>query len=1483
MDIDAHAMFLAGDASHPAPTPQGERSQSNTFDDGPSHWQHPSPSFESERIIPATPPPGRTLDGAFAEAVKAVTGAVEAVSGAFTEAMEDTRESEETRRWDPKMLRYEETFPEETRNPERRVSAGSLDGPARVSSASFGVIAMAAETEANSPRGGRGRVGSPTFADSTGAGVGSLDMGSDDQTRRISTLTEATDGVDGDATLWLGAHAHKYAMGQMKSEAVTVYSKRIATRAPCCCATFGIIVVCVVCGLGLGFLGIEVETNFESFMKTDVNSSAMRDGFLAALSQRGGSVTRRLTEAPAGPSRRLTGAGPLTAVLYQSFDIFIAYELKEGSNHRVFDKHVIAEIARFERKLTSTREWIEYCRTMDREDQAFCMPGISVAHYVLPSLEIGEEDVVPSSMTFNSGGKEQVPLETTLKLLESYKLTRIMLPLDFDAGTSRFVRSVFRFKFYCCTSLDPTSLQRDQVHKFTGAHVSFLKDIALPFLQDHAAGTSNAESFPFNIYWAGHNIEELEVMQTLQGDIALAAGSMIFVLLYIICHTRSVFLGIMGIILMLLAVPFSFVLFAIISGTTKLSIASFLSLFLVVGLGSDVIFVYTDFWRDSLQFHTRIEDRFLWTQKNAGKASLATSATTAISFFANLASVLRPLREFGTFMGLCVVVVWLLITVLFLPLLIVDEKYFSQQRRCFGGKAEKGAPPSFWSLPRLLVLWETKLVHWKKTCLFSSIAVALLAFGLAGANMTTDTSGTPTLFPKDHNQGHGKEVMARFAPANDIFSPNYPMPPQSQQVCKEWEFKGSDNKCVLFWCEVDKDITKTERDNCNCFRKKHPITPKCQVNSKAVVSTRFVGRKELSREAMLGPIRDSIQHSGELTVNGIRDMNLKPLAPMLLQEWVTGDVMYKGVTDVVTTALRKNANVSCGWQDICFCGTYICQLPKPDFSWLERPVVLTSQTSRTLRGLQSETHALKPHGFPILPSNKRADIAVVFGIVVEGGSQLLGERDASDAWSFAKAYQVRQPWAQRNVYNLCTMPPAALRVAKANCWIVDFRIFLDSRKERFPVHASRFDNLVMQFLQVGLTGMASTKEYLWIKNGKVQAAFVQFLVDFSQGAPVGAVMAYKEEWNLFMAQYNTRASRFARGAWHTSQLWVRAEAQSELINSTINVLLICLGLAFAVMLVFTFDPTLSFFVVISTLMVICLLFFFIVCIKDWPIGPVEVIALIVFIGYAVTYSLHITHKYGDREALNFETPNAELEMDERAALRYQRTGFAFHTIGGPAVGSAVTTCGCSVFLIYCTLTIFQKLGGVVLAVTLMSILMALVPLPAALLLYGPLDPGRVCCPWHSKTLAPKPAAARPSVLMYNVRQKFRDSPANPRTQLAEAAPKALGPAMPGDGVIMATAIVGQDARKRHPSFKFRDVTAPYITTPTGSRPSPSSGSSGTTWENATSVDAVHIDVSDPDYEICDEQVFSSANTRQAKGFTMLGRGRSPKASHGGRE
>merc|ERR1719149_355737 len=103
-----------------------------------------------------------------------------------------------------------------------------------------------------------------------------------------------------------------------------------------------------------------------------------------------------------------------------------------------------------------------------------------------------------------------------------------------------------------------------------------------------------------------------------------------------------------GLACVVTAIPCAWVVFVLIRGIdTSLGIASFLALFVIVGFGSDNIFVYTDFWHDSWD---HIEDRkaasasfdrLTWTYRNAGKATFATTFTTSLSFFANLASTLK--------------------------------------------------------------------------------------------------------------------------------------------------------------------------------------------------------------------------------------------------------------------------------------------------------------------------------------------------------------------------------------------------------------------------------------------------------------------------------------------------------------------------------------------------------------------------------------------------------------------------------------------------------------------------------------------------------------------------------------------------------------------------------------------------------------------------------------------------------------------------
>jgi hypothetical protein len=203
-------------------------------------------------------------------------------------------------------------------------------------------------------------------------------------------------------------------------------------------------------------------------------------------------------------------------------------------------------------------------------------------------------------------------------------------------------------------------------------------------------------------------------------------------------------------------------------------------------------------------------------------------------------------------------------------------------------------------------------------------------------------------------------------------------------------------------------------------------------------------------------------------------------------------------------------------------------------------------------------------------------------------------------------------------------------------------------------------------------------------------------------------------------------------------------------------------------LAFTFDVKLAFIVVGVVLIVIAGLAFFITSLMGWEVGAIEVISLVVFVGYAVTYALHIAHNYNeahakDNDLLQLERKRRERRNDRRLKmamrrktkkqdggyddeiedvesvelslkeekievkphhlgprqLRVARVRVAVMHVGGATLSSAMSTAGSSAFLMFCTLSIFVKLGAVVVAVTTLSIAGAIVALPACLILFGP--------------------------------------------------------------------------------------------------------------------------------------------------------------------
>jgi len=228
--------------------------------------------------------------------------------------------------------------------------------------------------------------------------------------------------------------------------------------------------------------------------------------------------------------------------------------------------------------------------------------------------------------------------------------------------------------------------------------------------------------------------------------------------------------------------------------------------------------------------------RMGWTYYYAGKASFATSATTAISFFANIASVLKPLREFGVFMGFNVLFVWVLLTLIFVPMCQVNERLSRPTSRCAIFLAwmhewiegPKNCCFDFWSTLRILCLpdcgwildretWTLRLLIWRRRVLVF-FALATIGSALwAGLSVKVDT-GVPNIFPDDHNQNRGQAVLSKeFAALVDVLDTMSLPASTTAEVCREYSFDDRE-QCSLFWCEVASSLSDFQGSGCECWR-----------------------------------------------------------------------------------------------------------------------------------------------------------------------------------------------------------------------------------------------------------------------------------------------------------------------------------------------------------------------------------------------------------------------------------------------------------------------------------------------------------------------------------------------------------------------------------------------------------------------------------------------------------------------------------------
>mmetsp|Transcript_40520 Transcript_40520/g.46463 ORF Transcript_40520/g.46463 Transcript_40520/m.46463 type:complete len:961 (+) Transcript_40520:130-3012(+) len=229
--------------------------------------------------------------------------------------------------------------------------------------------------------------------------------------------------------------------------------------------------------------------------------------------------------------------------------------------------------------------------------------------------------------------------------------------------------------------------------------VDYVLDVA-DIVDDYKS--SNFDTYFFNQKWFDEKSNEL-VMQ----DFAFVGLSLAFVIFYMMVHTRSVVLPIIGMFQVILAFPVAFFFYRFVFQITFFNMMSLLSIFVILGIAADDIFVFMDAWKQSEQYACLADDlekRVAYVYRRAAKAMFVTTITTFSAFLATAISDLAPISAFGIFSANLILANYFLVITLFPACVIVRHKILNRNKKQEPRKdsipKETGSPKVYAGVPK---------------------------------------------------------------------------------------------------------------------------------------------------------------------------------------------------------------------------------------------------------------------------------------------------------------------------------------------------------------------------------------------------------------------------------------------------------------------------------------------------------------------------------------------------------------------------------------------------------------------------------------------------------------------------------------------------------------------------------------------------------------------------------------------------------------
>lgn len=165
-------------------------------------------------------------------------------------------------------------------------------------------------------------------------------------------------------------------------------------------------------------------------------------------------------------------------------------------------------------------------------------------------------------------------------------------------------------------------------------------------------------------------------------DLSFSIVAIVLVFITIWYHTTSLFLAFVAMLQIILSFPLAYVIYHFIFRQFYFSALQVLTIFLVLGIGADDVFVFTDAWKQAsvvLGSDVDLITRMSWTYRRAVKAMTVTSFTTAAAFFVTASSPITPISTLGVWAGTLILLQFFLVITVY-PCAVVMWHRFWRQR-----------------------------------------------------------------------------------------------------------------------------------------------------------------------------------------------------------------------------------------------------------------------------------------------------------------------------------------------------------------------------------------------------------------------------------------------------------------------------------------------------------------------------------------------------------------------------------------------------------------------------------------------------------------------------------------------------------------------------------------------------------------------------------------------------------------------------------